>query len=146
MQKINGIPVFGSPIDEQALQQIQTCAEDAHGCALMADHHLGYSSPIGGVVVFDGKVSPSIVGYDIGCGNKAVRLDMDGDEARKNIKTIMDDVWKHLEFGIGKRNQIEVDHPLFDSDVWQFDIASSFKDKAREQLGTIGSGVCPVIS
>ena len=90
--------------------------------------------------MFDGKVSPSIVGYDIACGNKAVRLDMDGDEARKNIKTIMDDVWKSIEFGIGRKNQEVVDHELFDSDAWRFGVASDFKDKAREQLGTVGSG------
>ena len=27
--------------------------------------------PVGGVIAYDGKVSPSGVGYDIGCGNKA---------------------------------------------------------------------------
>lgn len=140
MQKINNIPVFGSPIDEQALQQIQNCFPEAVGAALMGDHHLGYSVPIGGVVVYDGMISPSGVGYDIGCGNKAVRLDMDADEVRKNIKTIMDDVWSHLEFGIGKKNQEDVDHALFDSDVWRFDVAGNYKDKARGQLGTIGSG------
>jgi len=140
MQKINGIPVFGHPVDEQALAQIQNCMPEACGAALMGDHHLGYSVPIGGVVVYDGMISPSGVGYDIACGNKAVRLDMDGDEARKNIKTIMDDVWKSIEFGIGRKNQEVVDHELFDSDAWRFGVASDFKDKAREQLGTVGSG------
>ncbi len=43
---------------------------------LMADNHKGYAVPIGGVVAYRGKISPSGVGYDIGCGNKAVRLDM----------------------------------------------------------------------
>lgn len=140
MQIINGTIVFGDPVDEQALQQIQTCGEEAVGTALMGDHHLGYSSPIGGVVVYEGKISPSIVGFDIACGNKAVRLDMDADEVRKNIKTIMDDVWRNLEFGIGKNNQEDVDHALFDSDTWRFGVASDYKDKARGQLGTIGSG------
>lgn len=140
MQKINGIPVFGSPIDEQALQQIQNCFPEAIGAALMGDHHLGYSVPIGGVVVYDGMISCSGVGYDIGCGNKAVRLDMDGDEARKNIKTIMDDIWNTLEFGVGKRNQEDVDHALFDSNTWRLGVAGDYKDKARGQLGTIGSG------
>lgn len=140
MRIINNVPVFGEPVDEQALQQIQVCGEDAVGVALMGDHHLGYSCPIGGVVVYDGKISPSVVGYDIACGNKAVRLDMDANEVRKNIKTIMDDVWRNLEFGIGKNNQEDVDHALFDSDTWRFGVAADYKDKARGQLGTIGSG------
>ena len=37
----------------------------------MADHHLGYAVPIGGVVAYKGRVSPSGVGFDIACGNKA---------------------------------------------------------------------------
>ncbi|MFB5676323.1 RtcB family protein [Paenibacillus terreus] len=39
---------------------------------LMADHHKGYSQPIGGVVAYEGQISPSGVGYDIACG-KATR-------------------------------------------------------------------------
>lgn len=55
--------------------QARMCEENGNvvQTLLMADHHKGYSQPIGGVVVYDGQISPSGVGYDIGCGNKAVR-------------------------------------------------------------------------
>lgn len=138
----NNIAIFGDH-DEQTLTQINTCAEADESCvggALCADGHLGYSVPVGGVLAYENAVSVSGVGYDIACGNKAVRLDMDAIEVRKNIKTIMNDVWSQLEFGIGKNNQEDVDHALFDSDAWRFGVASDYKDKARGQLGTIGSG------
>ena len=46
---IDNIPVWGEPL-EGAIRQIKNCARTADACALMADHHLGYAVPIGGVV------------------------------------------------------------------------------------------------
>src|SRR6185436_2456085 len=112
-QIINNIPVWGEPI-EGAMEQIKTCAQTADKCALMADHHPGYAVPIGGVVAYRDKVSPSGVGFDIACGNKAVRVDMPAADAKQNIKTIMNDIWSTLSFGVGMKNQVHVDHPLFD--------------------------------
>lgn len=138
--EIHGIPVFGEPL-ENAVEQIVRCARDAERAALMADHHLGYAVPIGGVLGYDGLVSPSGVGYDIACGNKAVRLDADADDVRANIATIMDDIWETLSFGVGRKNPEDVDHELFyDDPAWDLPVARGLKDLAREQLGTIGSG------
>jgi len=75
MQIIEGIPVWGSPVDESALTQIKTYARTADKAALMADHHKGYAVPMGGVLAYHDKISPSGVGYDIGCGNKGVLTD-----------------------------------------------------------------------
>src|SRR5687768_9675890 len=68
MEYINGIPVWGEH-DAKTLEQIQRCAHDERvaGAALMADGHLGYSMPIGGVLAYRDAVSPSGVGYDISC-------------------------------------------------------------------------------
>jgi tRNA-splicing ligase RtcB len=72
------ISVFGSPVDEKALAQIENVADDERvvAAALMADHHLGYSMPIGGVAVYDNAISPSGVGFDIACGNKAAMTNL----------------------------------------------------------------------
>lgn len=140
MKIIDNVPVWGVPIDQDALRQIQRCAQGAFGAALMADHHVGYSMPIGGVIAYVEAVSPSGVGYDIACGNKAVRLDVPADEARKNIGTIMNDVWANLEFGIGRRNLTPVEHELFDDPAWKLYPAKSKKQMAQNQLGTVGSG------
>jgi len=136
---IDNIPVWGPP-DEGALSQIKTCAKTADKVALMADHHKGYAVPIGGVVAYKDSISPSGVGFDIACGNKAVLLDMPGSALRADISKIMDDVWQTISFGIGRRNAEQVDHPLFEGAAWKYEAAAPLKQTAREQLGTVGSG------
>lgn len=135
------IPVYGDPVDTGALAQIKRCyASGAVRAALMADHHLGYSSPIGGVVAYQDQISPSIVGFDISCGNKAVRLDIPSYKVIPQIEKVMDKVWDTLEFGVGRSNETPVDHELFDSEAWKIPAVRGLKDLARRQLGTIGSG------
>jgi tRNA-splicing ligase RtcB len=137
---INGIPVWGDPVDPGALEQIVRCSARAARVAMMADHHLGYAVPIGGVVAYEDAVSPSGVGYDIGCGNKAVRLDVVASAIRPDIGKIMDEIWRSLSFGIGRKNNEQVDDPLFDHEAWTIRGVAPLKQMAREQLGTIGSG------
>lgn len=139
MKFVDGIPIWGAP-DEGAVSQIKTCARTADKVALMADHHKGYAVPIGGVVAYRDSISPSGVGYDIACGNKAVLLDMPGTSLRADIKTIMDEVWTTISFGVGRRNAERVDHSLFDSGAWKCQAAAPLKEMARQQLGTVGSG------
>jgi tRNA-splicing ligase RtcB len=140
MKLIDNIPVWGEPIDESALSQIKTCAKTADAVAMMADHHKGYAVPIGGVVAYADSVSPSGVGFDIACGNKAVLIDIPASEIRADIRKIMDDIWSNLSFGIGLKNKQRVDHELFDDPAWTLPAMKSLKDTARAQLGTIGSG------
>ncbi len=142
MKLIDGVPVFGD-LQPEALAQMVNCArhEDVVGCALMADHHLGYAVPVGGVIAYGEHVSPSGVGYDIACGNKAVLLDIPAAEVRARIDAIMDDIWRALEFGVGRKNPDAPDDPLFDDDpAWHLEAAAPLKEMARQQLGTIGSG------
>ena len=109
MKVIDGIPMWGSPVDEGALKQIKNCARTADKVALMADHHKGYAVPIGGVVAYENSISPSGVGYDVACGNKAVCTDAPASEVRRNIAAVMDDVWRFLSFGVGRKNDEPVD-------------------------------------
>jgi tRNA-splicing ligase RtcB len=141
-QVIDNISVWGEVLDD-ALRQMQNCQRKAARCALMADHHIGYAVPIGGVVAYKDKVSPSGVGFDIACGNKAVRLDIPAEQVRRDIKVIMDDIFSTLSFGIGMKNNERVDHPLFHDAVWEGCDALrklGLKKLAQEQLGTVGSG------
>lgn len=140
MQLIDNIPVWGTPVDEGALAQIRTCAKGADRVALMADHHKGYAVPIGGVVAYADRISPSGVGYDIACGNKAVLTDVPAEEVRAHIGTIMDDIWARLSFGVGRKNNTRVDHELFDDPAWSIGAVRPLKEMAHQQLGTIGSG------
>lgn len=137
---IDDVAVWGEPLEDAVAQAI-TCAKRAEAFALMADHHIGYAMPIGGVAAYAEHISPSGVGFDISCGNKAVLLDADAGEVRSFIKEIMDDIWNQVSFGIGRKNAEEVDHPLFHDDpAWEIPVVKKLKGLAREQLGTVGSG------
>ncbi len=141
MKFVENVPVWGDPVLPDALGQIKmVAAYGAEHVALMADHHVGYSMPIGGVAAYREHLSPSGVGYDIACGNKAVLTDMPGVELRRRIHKIMDDVFAKISFGIGRVNQEDVDHELFDDPAWSLYPAIEKKDSARNQLGTVGSG------
>lgn len=141
MKMIDNIPVWGEH-EEKTLGQIRTCAATADRAALMADGHLGYAVPIGGVVAYKDAISPSGVGFDIACGNKAVRLDMPGGELRAKIDLVMDEVWATLSFGVGRKNAERVEHSIFDRDHagWDLEATRPLRQKAENQLGTIGSG------
>jgi len=141
MKHIGNIPVWGEH-EDKTIKQIETCAATADRAALMADGHLGYAVPIGGVVAYKDAISPSGVGFDIACGNKAVRLDMPGSELRARIALIMDQLWTTLNFGVGRSNAIRIDSPIFERDHpgWELEATKPLKRKAESQLGTIGSG------
>ena len=61
------------------------------------DNHLGYGVLIGAVVAYRDAISPTGVGFDIGCGNKAVCVDMPGSELRGPDKQSVD--MRHFESG-----------------------------------------------
>jgi len=134
--------VFGQP-DENTLEQYHDVLMRAERGALMADAHVGYIMPIGGVMAYQNKVSPVGVGFDIGCGNMAVKLDRT--LSTFDTSAALDIIEERIQFGLGKQNpEAPVDHPIFDASEWDAypnkKIASSLKQTAREQLGTVGSG------
>jgi len=136
------ITTFGE-LDQRSLDQLTRCADagDADYAVLCADHHPGYSQPIGGVVAYRDFISPSGVGYDIACGNKAVRTDVLVDDLRPDLPRVMDDIFRRVSFGIGRNNAEPVDHPVLDA-IEQADFAPqrAMVDMARKQLGTVGAG------
>lgn len=113
--------------------------EDGAPAVLCADNHLGYSMPIGGVVAYKDHISPSAVGYDIGCGNCAVRTNLLASQVDR--KAIMDEVWSGLSFGMGRKNKERVEHPILD-EIAECDhpFQKGLAQMAALQLGTIGSG------
>lgn len=143
MQIIDDIPVWGEPQPEAVAQmkEIMNYEIKPNYAAIMADHHLGYSVPVGGVVAYENHINVNGVGFDIGCGNKAVRLDVDANKVRNNIYREMNEIQKHISFGVGRKNNEKVEHELFDDPIWEdIDMLRPIKGKAIEQLGTVGSG------
>jgi tRNA-splicing ligase RtcB len=141
VQLIDRIPVFGKEVDAGALAQIKTGAPTADKVAL-ADHHKGYAVPIGDVLAYENAISPSGVGYDIACGNKAVRLDADAAFVREHIAEWMDRVFAEISFGVGRNNEEKVEHPVLEKNNpgWNLEATKNLRQMAANQLGTVGSG------
>ena len=113
---MSDIKVYGEH-EPKTLAQMQRCMTvgSAVKGVLCADGHLGYAHPIGGVVAYEEHISISGVGFDIACGNMAVRLDVRFADLAPRAKTILDDIGRSISFGVGQRNAVKVDHDLFDS-------------------------------
>src|ERR671929_1075422 len=95
------IKTFGD-VDARSLEQLERCmaAGDADFGVLCADHHPGYSQPIGGGIAYEGYISPSGVGYDIGCGNKAVQTNLKREDLG-DVEPIMREIATRISFGMG---------------------------------------------
>ncbi|HJU87949.1 MAG TPA: RtcB family protein [Gemmatimonadaceae bacterium] len=156
--------IFGQH-EERTIAQLQDVASRAEKVALMADGHVGYVMPIGGVAAYKDRVSVVGVGFDIACGNAAIRTDLtlaqladiEPAEAAANphrvvshrtLGALADEIRSTVSFGIGRKNQADdapVDHELFRDPAWHAipnsgGFRDTLMDKARTQLGTVGSG------
>jgi tRNA-splicing ligase RtcB (3'-phosphate/5'-hydroxy nucleic acid ligase) len=139
--------LFGTH-DEQTLAQLKDVARRAERVALMADGHKGYVMPIGGVAAYRDQASVVGVGFDIGCGNAAIRTDRRlADYTAQDLTLIADEIQREISFGIGQTSRAKdapQDHPLFESPAWDAIPGKHERDtlraKARKQLGTVGGG------
>ncbi|MBR9922461.1 MAG: RtcB family protein [Bacteroidetes bacterium] len=141
-QKSNAknLTIFGEElIDENSIRQIENCIGEEDIAVLTADAHYGYGHPIGGAVAYKNHVSLSGVGFDIACGNKAVRTDIRAEEV--DIRKVMDEIFSRISFGVGRPNNEPIDHPVLDQ-IRQANFKPQRKmiDLAAKQLGTVGAG------
>ncbi|MEJ7758695.1 MAG: RtcB family protein [Gemmatimonadaceae bacterium] len=143
----NVTAIFGTH-DEKTLAQLHDVASRAAYAALMADGHVGYIMPIGGVAAFRNQVSVPGVGYDIACGNAAIRTDRSvHNYNRRDLTLLADEIARTVSFGVGRTNRADdapTDHSLFESGAWSLlpreAQGHNLRNKARSQLGTVGSG------
>ena len=138
--------IFGQH-EEKTLAQLRDVASRAERVALMADGHLGYVMPIGGVAAYRHQVSVVGVGFDIACGNAAIRTDLTRVQLEGRLGELADEIQASLSFGVGRKNRADdapTDDPLFEDAAWDAVPGKRERDqlraKAREQLGTVGSG------
>ena len=136
------LKVFGDH-DEKTVAQMRDCMGVGNVVAgvICADGHLGYAQPVGGVIAYEKQISISGVGFDIGCGNMAVRLDTPFTAIEDRVGPITKDIAQVISFGIGRANSERVEHDLFDDgDAWRESDMDAYRQKAVSQLGTVGSG------
>ncbi|OYT41068.1 MAG: RNA-splicing ligase RtcB [Desulfurococcales archaeon ex4484_58] len=140
---------------------------------VMPDGHQGYGFPIGGVAGFDveeGVISPGGVGYDINCGVRVLRTDLDEEDVRPRLKELVAELFRNVPSGVGAtgklRLSIEELNEVLDRGVewavekgfgWEEDleyieergswkqadsskVSRTAKQRGRNQLGTLGAG------
>lgn len=147
LQCVPGKHIFGLH-DQKTLIQLADVASRAEKTALMADGHIGYIMPIGGVAAYKHKVSVAGVGFDIACGNAAIRTNKTFADVETSLPQIADEIANIISFGIGRKNTADdapTDHELFKDPAWEIiptkgGVRQCLFDKARNQLGTVGSG------
>lgn len=139
----------------------------------MPDIHQGYGFPIGGVAATDyetGVVSPGGVGFDINCGVRLVRTNLQQQEVRPKLKPLIDQIFRDVPCGTGGSGRVkitakELDKLLAQGAPWMIrngygeerdtefaeargrleaadpaDVSSRAKERGLPQLGTLGSG------
>lgn len=77
----------------------------------MPDIHWGYGFPIGGVAAFDsedGVISPGGIGYDVNCGVRLVRTDLQIDEVRGKVKDLIDAAFDNVPSGVGEKGKLRL--------------------------------------
>jgi len=171
--------------DEQLLEKMRTdltieqCSNVAHlpgiykWAITLPDGHEGYGFPIGGVAATDydeGVVSPGGVGYDINCGARLLRTNLEEKDVRAVMPQILEALFSNVPSGLGSRGKIrvsptELNKVVSDGVDWAKDkgygwsedsthceengclesadpsrVSSSAKARGCSQLGSLGSG------
>ena len=108
--------------------------------ALMADAHIGYGLPIGGVLACDNAVIPYAVGVDIACRMKLSLLDIPTTTIKSKFNLYKESLEFGTRFGIGCQYDRPQSHDVMDRDWTVTRITRERKDRAWKQLGTSGSG------
>ena len=141
---------------------------------VMPDGHQGYGFPIGGVAAMsideDGVISPGGVGYDINCGVRVIRTDLDIKDVKPKLRELIDELFRNVPSGLGSTGKVrvsiqELDRVLNEGVQWAVEkgyawpedpehieergswsladaskVSRRAKQRGAAQLGTLGSG------
>lgn len=81
----------------------------------MPDIHWGYGFAIGGVAATDpeegGVISPGGVGYDINCGVRLLRTNLEWDDVKPRIRELIDALFRDVPTGVGQSGHYKFDKP-----------------------------------
>jgi tRNA-splicing ligase RtcB len=113
------VRVFGSEklvaeMDDEVYHQAANVATlpgivEASYC--MPDAQWGYGFPIGGVAAMDprsGVISPGGIGFDINCGMRLVRTDLQWPEVQPRLEALVDALYERVPAGVGARGFVDV--------------------------------------
>jgi len=148
-------PVYDHSLnpDDKTYEQFRSCAacDFVEQAALMPDAHVGYVAPVGAVLETKDYLVPAWVGYDIGCGVTAAKIDVDRVTIERSANNIYEAVNDAVPMGQGRYNDYndisEAGTTTFEHILDEFlrsphhnDIKAFLKGSAIRHLGSLGSG------
>ena len=102
-------------MDDKVLEQIGNvaCLPGLVGSAMtMPDAHWGYGFPIGGVAAFDadqgGIISAGGVGFDISCGIRCLRGNLDFGQIAPHLEKLADMLFRDIPAGVGEEGRLKL--------------------------------------
>ncbi|MEF2174928.1 MAG: RtcB family protein [Candidatus Absconditabacteria bacterium] len=140
--QIEGKPVkiYAEILENQAFEQFKKAMRHPNILqgALMPDAHTGYTLPIGGVVASKDYIFPSFIGYDIGCGMSAIKLNLKKHEIEKLTKTIFHGIYDIIPTGFSKNKKPQNWNY---KNIKRSKIVDNIMSKdGLYQIGTLGTG------
>src|SRR6516225_8835933 len=121
--KVDGLILANETLIEQIKQDqgpeqvanVATLPGIQRASLAMPDIHWGYGFCIGGVAATDpeqgGVVSPGGVGYDINCGVRLLRSDLDWTDVKDRIRPLVDQLFRDIPTGVGQRGRFVFSKP-----------------------------------
>jgi tRNA-splicing ligase RtcB len=137
------ITVWGDVEDEKTLAQARNLANlplAFHHVALMADAHVGYGMPIGGVLATRGQIIPHAVGLDIGCGVRGWGTNIPLVQLAPHRDAILHEIMRAVPQGFEWHKGSQSHRTELFDDVPDVPALRAELDKAAKQLGTLGGG------
>ncbi len=128
--------IYAEILDEKTLNQFKTAMSvqcNVQG-ALMPDAHAGYTLPIGAVIKSKKKIFPAYVGYDIGCGMCAVKLNLKKEGV--DLVELKKKIIKNIPLGMNRYKKAQEYTPLPLTDISN----KIYEKVGKFQLGTLGGG------
>jgi len=108
-------------MDDKVLEQIANVAAlpGLVGPAMaMPDAHWGYGFPIGGVAAFDaeagGIISAGGVGFDISCGIRCLRTDLNAADIADGLEALADMLYTRIPAGMGVHGELNLTYNELD--------------------------------
>jgi tRNA-splicing ligase RtcB len=133
---------WGRDMEAESIRQMENACNlpVSVAGALMPDAHVGYGLPIGGVLATRDAVIPYAVGMDIACRMKMTVLNLPVSAIRGQEGHLRNAIAEVTSFGVGGGFKKRKEHPVMEED-WAFsEVTRQYRDKARYQLGSSGSG------
>jgi tRNA-splicing ligase RtcB len=84
---------------------------------VLPDGHEGYGFPVGGVAATDmeeGVISPGGVGYDINCGVRLLRSNLNVNQVKPHLKDLVNELFNSIPSGVGSEGAIKLTRPELD--------------------------------